>query len=117
MTVFDGPDGLQGVEQRSTTTVAPQALLLLNNPDVRTLAEAFARRIAADNRSLSESVTIGYRSALGRDPRDSEPLQSDQFIKDQMAAYRSDGKADARHLALADFCQVLMGLNEFIYVD
>ena len=28
-----------------------------------------------------------------------------------------DSKADGPQLALADFCQVLLGLNEFIYVD
>ena len=32
-------------------------------------------------------------------------------------AVTDDGKKDARHLALTDFCQVLLGVNEFIYVD
>ena len=38
LTLFDAPDGLQGMEQRTTTTVAPQALLLLNNVLVRQCA-------------------------------------------------------------------------------
>src|SRR5207244_10525052 len=32
LAAFDGPDALQGVGERQTTTVAPQALWLLNNP-------------------------------------------------------------------------------------
>jgi hypothetical protein len=36
-------------------------------------------------------------------------------VKAQEGSYA--GKADARELALADFCQVVMCLNEFMYVD
>ena len=32
-------------------------------------------------------------------------------------AANGKGEADAAELALADFCQALLGLNEFIYVD
>ena len=39
------------------------------------------------------------------------------FVREQQASYQGDGKKDARHLALTDFCQVLMDLNEFIYVE
>jgi hypothetical protein len=39
------------------------------------------------------------------------------FVTAQAASYQSAGKTDARDLALADFCQVLLCLNEFVYVD
>ncbi len=42
MTLFDAPDSLQDIALRSTTTVAPQALLMMNSPLVRTYAEGFA---------------------------------------------------------------------------
>ena len=32
-------------------------------------------------------------------------------------AEQSDGKPDAVELALADFCQALTGLNEFVYIE
>ena len=35
MVVFDAPEALVGVGERPTTTIAPQALLLMNNPQVR----------------------------------------------------------------------------------
>ena len=43
--------------------------------------------------------------------------ESVAFVREQQASYQADGKKDARHLALTDFCQVLMDLNEFIYVE
>jgi hypothetical protein len=118
MVLFDGPDALQGVEQRSTTTIAPQALLLMNNALVRGCADNFARRVApSEDSSLQGAVRAAYAAALGRGPTEDELAESVRFIKEQAASYRAEGKSDARHLALADFCQVLLELNEFVYVD
>jgi hypothetical protein len=117
MVLFDGPDGLQGIEQRATTTVAPQALLLLNNSAVRARARAFADRIGGEQGSLTDRIRSGYLTALGRPPADSELTESARFVEEQASAYRKDGKSDSAAMALADFCQVLLELNEFVYVD
>jgi hypothetical protein len=115
--LFDGPDGLQGVEQRSTTTVAPQALLLLNNSAVRGYAETFAKRIGGGERPVAESVKEGYLRALGRMPSPSEMSDATEFLRGQTTAYEKDGKPKAASLALEDFCQALLSLNEFVYID
>ena len=53
-----------------TTTIAPQALLLMNNPQVRGYAEAFAGRAPAEaGRRPPRRSTAAYRIALGRDRR------------------------------------------------
>jgi hypothetical protein len=118
MVLFDGPDALQGIEQRTTTTIAPQALLLMNSALVRGCAESFTRRLApAAEKGLSEALREGYAAALGRAPSAQELAASVAFVGQQEASYRADGKKDARHLALTDFCQVLLDLNEFIYVE
>ena len=39
------------------------------------------------------------------------------FVKAQAESYKAAGKTDGREVALADFCQALMCLNEFVYVD
>ena len=31
--------------------------------------------------------------------------------------YQADGKSNAAQLALADFCQMLVSLNEFAYIE
>jgi mono/diheme cytochrome c family protein len=118
MVLFDGPDALQGAEQRNTTTIAPQALLLMNNPFVRSCAESLAKRIAPpESKPLADTVTHAYLVALGRKPTARELDVSVAFLKEQTAAYQKDGKNNATQLALADFCQALMESNEFIYID
>jgi hypothetical protein len=115
MVLFDAPDGTVGIESRTSTTIAPQALLLMNNPVVRAAARAFAARL----RGLSdaEAVRRGYTLAVGRSPRAAEQTEATAFLAEQRDSYREEKKADADLLALTDFCQALLGLNEFVYVD
>jgi hypothetical protein len=107
MSLFDGPDTLQDLAVRSETTVAPQALMLLNNATVRDLATAFARRIAPSSPGDADGAVVkGYRLALGREPTADERKNSLAFVTAQSAAYRSEGKgAEADPLAWADFCR------------
>jgi hypothetical protein len=119
MTLFDAPEPLVSIGARPSTTIAPQALLFLNNPHVREYARGFARRIdtGADG-SREETVRSGYAVALSREPTDQELNDALAFLGEQSAQYEASGKRadEARQLALADWCQVLMCLNEFIYV-
>ena len=118
MTLFDAPDALQGLGQRAATTVAPQALALLNNPQVRGYAKAFASRIRPTNETpFSESIDRAYRLALARPPSPDELAEDLAFLKDQAETYKAAGQAHPESSALADFCQALMGLNEFVYVE
>jgi hypothetical protein len=118
MLVFDAPEALTPIGDRSSTTVAPQALMLMNNPQVRDYAKAFAKRVAPDGSTPVEAaVQSAYRIALGREGTSQEVRDAAQFIAEQSASYQSGGRADARELALADFCQSLMCLNEFVYVE
>ncbi len=118
MTIFDAPDALGGVGQRPTTTVAPQALYLMNNPQVREYAKAFAARVApsADTK-LDAVIRTAYLTAVGREPTPDEAADSLAFVEQQTKSYQHSGKSAARQLALTDFCQTLFCLNEFIYVE
>src|SRR5262245_66675127 len=98
MTLFDVPDGTVGIEARTNTTIAPQALLMLNSPVVRGAAEALARRLGE-----GEAVKRGYLLALGREPTAAELASARAFLKEQTAAYRAEGKGDAEQLARVDF--------------
>ena len=116
--VFDAPDALGSLGERPATTIAPQALLLMNNPHVRSYAHGFARRLApTETTPLEKAVAAGYAIALTRPPTKEELADSVAFVKAQLASYLAAGRKEARELALADFCQVLTCLNEFVYVD
>lgn len=118
MVVFDAPDPLSSSGDRPTTTIAPQALYLMNNAQVRSCAKGFAQRIAPDSKaSVEQAVRAAYLVALARQPTADELADSLAFVKAQTKLHESGGNASGRELALADLCQVLMCLNEFVYVD
>ncbi|MEE3371920.1 MAG: PSD1 and planctomycete cytochrome C domain-containing protein [Planctomycetota bacterium] len=114
--LFDAPDAMQGVGQRNQSTVAPQALAMLNSPFVRELAGHFAKRIRPDAKtSLEAVVDAAYRIALSRAPAPEEREAMRVFIENQITT--RDGQEQAAQLAVRDFCQLLFCCNEFIYVD
>jgi mono/diheme cytochrome c family protein len=114
LVIFDAPDGTVGVGERPATTVAPQALALMNSPHVRSWAREFAKRVGAD-RSPEAVVHGAYRAALSRTATADELREGVEFLTNQRLAYRE--MANARELAAADFCQVVMCLSEFIYPE
>ncbi|MBM3982926.1 MAG: DUF1553 domain-containing protein [Planctomycetes bacterium] len=108
LVVFDAPDGTTGVGDRPSTTVAPQALHLMNNPHVRAAAYGLAKRASNDGKATdAESVTRAYQIALCREPTKEELAEALTFLKPHTGT--------ARETALADLCQVLFCLNEFLY--
>ncbi|MBX7168704.1 MAG: PSD1 and planctomycete cytochrome C domain-containing protein [Pirellulales bacterium] len=120
MLVFDAPDGVTGLAQRPVTTVAPQALLLLNNPVAYDLAGQLAARVstAAEQPVTDEqAVRNGFLLALQRQPTADELQGSLAFLAAQAKSYRQANHADPARAALTDFCHTLFGLNELIYVD
>jgi len=114
--MFDIPEGMQSIGERSVTTVPTQSLAFMNSPLVRGAAQKLAARVRPKTPELTpNAIDQAYRIALGRSPSDHERQRMLSFIDRQAESY---GKAaQARDLALADFCQVLICLNEFIYVD
>jgi hypothetical protein len=118
MIIFDAPNALLGLPQRATTTVAPQALHLMNNKGVRECAAAIALRVSPRAETpISDAVVEAYRTCLGRAPSTAEARDAAGFIAQQTASYTSAGRTDGAAAALADFCQVLLSLNEFVYVE
>ncbi|MFV1994780.1 MAG: DUF1549 and DUF1553 domain-containing protein, partial [Verrucomicrobiales bacterium] len=118
MQVFDAPEPLVSQGSRPATTIAPQALIFMNNENVRRWVDVFAGRldqVAAD--SLEAAVRLGYLEALGRAPKPDEMAGVLTFIRDQAASYSETGEYSPRRLALGDFAQILISLNEFVYLE
>jgi hypothetical protein len=116
---FDGPDASAPCGRRNITTVAPQALAILNDPFVRLRALEFARRLQREaGADAAAQVRRAYGVALGRKPTARELDASVRFLERQASAHagRKPGTEPAV-LALADFAHVVFGLNEFLYVD
>ena len=119
---FDKPDALQSCGRRDMTTVAPQALALLNDQFVRDRAADFAGRLQKEvGDDMEGAARRAFAIALARAPSDTELQASRDFILQRRSDRQSrDGNvaaSEADRAALTDYCQVLFGLNEFLYVD
>ncbi len=101
--VFDAPSPMESCGRRVATTVAHQALSLLNDPFVHHRAQDFADRIAREaGRRPVAQIDRAYLLAFARPPRADE--------RKAALAFLTTGR-------LADFAQVLLGLNEFVYIE
>jgi cytochrome c553 len=131
MQIFDAPEPLVSVGNRPATTIAPQALLFMNNPQVRDHARHLGRLLVAEtgvqatDERTEAQVRAAYRRVLGRVPTDRELAEGTAFLASQRASYLQDARATdanasplpASELALADLIQVLLSLNEFVFVE
>ncbi len=54
---------------------------------------------------------------VSREPNDSELREALAFLDVQIKSYSESGNAMPAQTALVDFAQVLLGLNEFVYIE
>ncbi len=102
--VFDKPDTIGSCAQRTRSTVAPQALILMNNSFVAFHAQRFADRLQKESGGNPERlITLAFEHAYARPPRQSEIERSAKFL--------AQGKD-----SLVDFAQALLNSNEFVYI-
>jgi hypothetical protein len=114
--MFDAPDSIQSIGHRENTTVPPQALVMMNSPMVRKLAAQFGKRVAADpNTSPEQMLDKAYALALSRPATEAERERMLKFLTAQAASYGTGDAAMTQ--AMADCCQLILCLNEFIFVD
>lgn len=101
--LFDLPENMVSCGVRTTSTVAPQALALLNSELAVAVSEGLARRItgqAGDDRD--QQIPVLFELALQRNATPAEQVECRQFL--------------AEH-SLEDLCRVILNLNEFAYLD
>jgi hypothetical protein len=114
MMLFDWPEHLVSIGQRQATTVAPQALALMNNPIARQAAEALASQTYAN----PDRVREVFLRVLSREPSDRERALADSLFQNALRDRSNQpATANAEQMAFADVCQVLFCFNEFLYVD
>jgi uncharacterized protein DUF1553/uncharacterized protein DUF1549 len=101
--VFDKPDSVGSCARRNRSTIAPQALILMNNSFVLMEAKKFAERLRTEaGADPNEQVDLAFQLALGRKPTAKEQQQSVTFV---------------RSGELTDFAQVMFNLNEFAFIQ
>jgi hypothetical protein len=144
---FDAPLMEPNCEQRRSSTVATQALMLMNNNFIIQQSRFFAERVHQSAGSdPNAQIVHAWRLALARNPNAEERADALAFLQARTAHFRAHplppvpaaperpARPNAGGLAgqvgpaaleakspeleaLAVFCQVLLSCNEFLYVD
>lgn len=83
MNTFDACDSTQPCAKRDTTTVAPQALALLNNSLVVKPCEALAQQVRMGHEDLTQQVIAIWKKMLRREPRVDELQRAVDFVSQQ----------------------------------
>jgi hypothetical protein len=99
LALFDFPNPNNTAETRNTTNVPLQRLFFMNSEFVDRQAEALSGRFSGD---ASGRIRQFYRTLFGRDP-DSEELRA--------------GLAFVERDSWRNYAQVLLGSNEFLFVE
>lgn len=121
METLDTPTPDKPEPSRQTTTIAPQALILLNSEFIDWQAKTFAERLTMENGwHPTANITRAYQLAFGRFPNHRESVIATNFIERQEALFaklESVPKDQVSISALIQFCRIIFNMNEFIYVD
>ena len=117
---FDYGDPSMVNAKRGTTTVAPQALYVMNSPFVISLARSFAVDVLGKPAMKdTERLDLAYRRAYGR-PASTAELQKGLGYINAYSAHLPASVTDParrREQSLTSLCQLLFASNEFIYVN
>lgn len=119
--MFDAPKMEPNCEKRSSSTVAPQSLLMMNSGFMVEHTNYFAERLEKERPgNKAEQVKLAWLLSYGKEPSAEEVKQSVAFIDTQIAHFKSakvSSDKTPEQLALATFCQALLSSNGFLYVD
>ncbi len=116
---FDFPDPTMPTGTRNVTTVAPQALLMMNAPWIAQAADDFATKLIDARSTNDDRIDLAYRMALGRHATSADKQRSGAFIDDLTShAFTGSDTIDAKAelQAWSLFCQSLFASNEFIFI-
>jgi hypothetical protein len=119
--VFDGATMSQTCPVRAQTTVAPQALALLNGEFCREQAKQLTQRVAREaGEEIDARIRRVFVLALTRQPSAEEFSATRAYLQRQAEVRRQlqhSRLEDADAAAFADFCQVILNTNEFMFLD
>ena len=108
---FDFPDPAMINGNRNSSTIAPQALYLMNSPLIHRSSNSLAKihKEATTNVSISNKINWMILHILSRPATETETLRIEKFIH----TYSTDNEI----AAWAAFARTLFASNEFLYIE
>ena len=115
---FDFPQMNPNCVERRDSTVAPQALYLLNNDVVELIADFFASRVEREvGHDPATQVERVYMVALGRPPTRNEKIAGVEALGKLKDEWAKTHLRTASTKALATYCHAIVNSAAFMYVD
>ncbi len=126
--VFDAPQNAVSAPGRDVSTVAPQALWLLNNPTAWRQAQHLAARLVREAGKAPQAQVVRlWKIALGRPPTVREQKEALDLLEKLSAAEAGPAARELppeptalppeRRPALVQLCLGIFNHNEFLYID
>ena len=119
LSVFDKPIVTGSMCRRDSSAVALQSLSMMNDAFVVDRAAELAGRIvAAAGPSINDRIDLLFRVTVSRNPTPQELGLCRKMLAVQQELHRKKNKGKTVELAaLADLCQTVLNMNEFLYLE
>lgn len=120
---FDLPQMNPGCQLRANSNVAQQALYLMNNSMVRSLADGFAKQVAEASSDPEQQIQTVFLSALGRPASPEEVTEGRANLTELEKAWSDhlvaagESASGATQKALATYCHTILNTAGFLYID
>ncbi|MFN7843987.1 MAG: DUF1553 domain-containing protein [Pirellula sp.] len=113
--LFDFPDANITASTRTETTVPQQQLFVLNSPFMIEQSKAFAKRLMDEaGEEIEARIRYAFELAYGRPVNEREMLLAKQYL----AGEDDESERNLNELTRWErYAQVLLGSNEFMYLD
>jgi hypothetical protein len=117
-TAFDFGDPTVMNGDRPVTTVAPQALFMMNSPLVLEASKALAQSVLKDADDSARIIKV-YESCLSRPPTSKETARATRYLKQLDIVYAADTPDPmARATKIwQSLCKSVLASSEFIFVN
>jgi hypothetical protein len=117
--LFDGTDVNASTAGRVVSTTPLQALFAMNDPFAHAQATAFATRLLRERTEDRDRIDRAHQLAFGRSASPEEVRQALDYLKRAEAPARAveDWQDEWQVQVWASYARVLLGSNEFLFVD
>jgi hypothetical protein len=112
---FDYPLPISTIGRRGASTVASQALIMMNNEFVAKQAEQWGLRVVAEEKDSRRRIEKMFVTAFARPAEEAEIDDILTFLGDQETRYGAGQNLDDPR-AWADLAHVLFNSTEFIFI-
>lgn len=115
---FSDPSVLNG--KRQSTTIAPQALFMMNSKVVADECESMARNLLADNElNDQQRLERAFKMVYTRSASELEISESMGYLERYQEALESEkvDKGESRRRSWQSLCHALVVASEFMYLD